>query len=369
MSLFKKYLAEARAPTAPKPRKSKKIWTVSTQKAEKIIHKHLRMTPQQRDNIIQSSKNPDDVLASRMANHIHNRILDVVGNTDGSKNNILSGARNKLFGVRHVGGTKVASRRRKKILKIPNYSTGRPVEDIGASTIAGGKVTHHLIDLKLSPGASAGSWSARKMNMLLSGITRGSRWKKYSEKEAKSEIVPATATRQKSTKQNITKKISDFFNSGIGSEEKKRIDNMRIRGAKTFKTMRSRTGKRMLVRHDKIIHQLMNVHETVPTNVKRHQVIVGDTSITIHDPDHLWNEFKTKFKPTHYSFEHKVSARGGQTIHVIAHNENNEKFHLASIGVKHRRGKGEGLDYNIKHRIFENMKKKYDYNTYTSIPR
>lgn len=350
MSLFKKYLAEARN------------WSVSTQKAEKIIHKTLRMSPKERSDKVESD-NSDISLASKISNAIHSNIVNSVGG---------SIQKDKLLGVRHVGETKVASRRRKKILGIPYFTTGRPVEDIGATTNINGKVVHHLVDLKLGASASAGSWSARKINMLLSGVSRESIGKNYKKREANKQIVPYDEIRTNSAKSNIAKNIHDYFNSGIHKEALNRNlnDNM------SDEDKRRISNNQISNRQENIVKQIMNVHEKIPENVKRYQVNVDSKIITIHDPDHAWKFFTDTFKPTSYSTTHKI---GGQTVNIYAHNNDGESFHLASIGVKHRRGSKqrglgnngspEPLDYNIKHKLFKNLTKKYGYNEFTSIPR
>jgi len=182
MSLFKKYLAEARVPTkAPKPRKSKRVWSVSPQQAEKYIASDLSLTPQQRT----FTANSDSILSSVVANSIHSRIAS-------SSNSYMK--KTRLKDVTHVGYPKQASKRRKEKLRVPFYTTGRPVEDITATE---GDV-HHLIDLKTSSGSSSGSWSARKINIMLSGVTRDSMRKKYKDKVAKIEIVPHKTKSEKS---------------------------------------------------------------------------------------------------------------------------------------------------------------------------
>lgn len=348
MLSFKQFVIEA------------KNWTVSTQKAERIVHKTLRMNPEERENTIKSGSS-DESLASVVANAIHGRITRSLG---GDMND-------KLYGVRHVGGTKVASRRRKKILGIPYFTTGRPVEDIGATTNIDGEKVHHLIDLKLGSNASAGSWSARKINMLMSGISRESQNKSYKEKSANKQIVPSEEIRSTTAKSDIARRLNDYFNTGIQKEANNRQLDDNIPEDKKREILQ----KEVSSRQESIVKQIMNVHERIPSDVKRHQVNVDSKSITIHDPDDAWNFFHKNFKPTTYSFSHK----GGQTVNVYAHNDDGQSFHLASIGVKHRRGNKqreigdnmppESLDYNIKNKLFKNLIKKYGYNAHTYIQR
>jgi len=363
MSLFKKYLAEARAPTTPKAPKSKQppIWIAGTKKGEKFVFDHLRMTPQQRDNVIQTSNNPDHVLAARIANGIHERIINEVGNNPA------------VFGVSHVGGPKVASRRRKKFLNLKFYTTGRPVEDVALSTIADGKMIHHLIDLKLADSPSAGSFGQRKFNMMTTGVSRSTKRLRYKDRLPKQERFPYNAPRKTEMSNqpktpDIAKHIANYLGQGIESEENNRQKIITPR-LKDDSTANEYISRRIRNRRHNITTQLMNVHEPIPDNVRRHQVSVTRKWITIHNPDDAWNFFMKNFKPTHFTFEHN----GGQTVRVVAHSKETEEgkskpFHLGSIGVKHSNANDPNIVYNMKHKILDKLIKHYGYTNYTRIP-
>lgn len=360
MSLFKKYLAEARVPKAPKS-KQPPIWIAGTKKGEKFVFDHLRMTPQQRDNVIQTSNNPDHILAARIANGIHERIINEVGKNAA------------VFGVSHVGKPKAASRRREKFLNIKPYTTGRPVEDVVLSTIANGKMIHHFIDLKLGESPSAASLGKRTFNIMTTGVSRPTKRLEFRNRLPKQDRFPSTAPRKNeiSTQPktpDIARDIANYLGQGIDSEERNRQQNITPR-LKDDSTANEYISRRIRNRRHNITTQLMNTHEAISDNVRRHQVSVTRKWITIHNPDDAWNFFKKKFQPTHFTFEYN----GGQTVRVVAHNKETEEgkskpFHLGSIGVKHSNANDPNIAYNMKHMFLDKLIKHYGYTNYTRIP-
>ena len=207
-------------------------------------------------------------------------------------------------------------------LKISNYSSGRRVED--AIISSGGR--HYLLDLKMGPRGTGANFSAKTVNSIYSGIE--DRKKRYDEQKPNKELVshkhPIASADKKS---NNVKSLNTHFDNSSHEER------------------------------ERIVKVLLNHHERTPKDVTKYHITDDDSGTRIYDSDKTWQHFNNHFKPIRYS-----SDVSGNTKKIYAHNENGNKIHIASVGVKYNNKKrSDVLDYNVKHYLSQNLEKSYGY--------
>lgn len=193
--------------------------------------------------------------------------------------------------------------------KLGIQGSGRHVEDVTISH--GGH--HYLVDMKMGPRGTGANLPAARIN--------GNGGIYNPQKDVPSKMERFSKQGQE-TKPEVVERLSDHFNTTSAKER------------------------------ENIVKRAMNVHDKRDNNVTRLQVLDSSDGTQIHNSDHVWDHFVSNFKPTRYSSETK-----GNTKMVFAHNDNGEKIHLYSLGVKHARAGTTDLNYNIKHYLTQNLAK------------
>lgn len=198
--------------------------------------------------------------------------------------------------------------------KLGIKGSGRHVED----TVISHGGHHYLIDMKMGPRGSGANLSAVRINKNNKSGDDGI----YNPEKPVPARMNRVPEKGEETKPEVVQRLSDHFNSVTDKER------------------------------ENIVKRAMNVHDERDPNVTRLQVSDSSNGTEIHNSDHIWDHFMKHFQPNKFSSE--VS---GNTKKVFAHNDNGEKIHLYSLGVKHARAGTNDLNYNIKHYLIQNLAK------------
>ena len=113
------------------------------------------------------------------------------------------------------------------------------------------------------------------------------------------------------------------------------------------------------------VHRIMNVHEPIPQQMQRLQVIDSPKKTDVFDFDHAWRFFQDNYPNAEYEFKmERRGKRGGpdktSSFRVIAKSPTTGKrMHIATFAVGP--DSGDKLKYNVKHYLISNLIKQHGY--------